>query len=241
MKKYTYTTNFIENEYDFLLENVMGPNAIRVAEELTSYLDIKPSMRILDLGCGTGLSSIFLAEKYDATVYASDLWISPSDNFKRFDGRGLANKIIPLSIDATKEFPFAGEYFDIIHSVDAYHYFGTSDEMLPFLLSFVKKGGYIIVAVPGLQQEQAFENGTPAELTPYLPDGHNFHSVEWWTKHWEKCPDIELINCQDMESHEQAWKEWLASSNPHAINDVKMMEVEDNKYFNFVQLIAKKK
>jgi len=36
-------------------------------------------MRILDLGCGKGISSILLIEKYGATVFAADLWILPTE------------------------------------------------------------------------------------------------------------------------------------------------------------------
>jgi len=38
---------------------------------------------------------------------------------------------------------------------------------------------------------------------------------------------------------ELAWKEWLTGYNPVVANDIRMMEAEGGKYFNFVQLIAK--
>ncbi|MGX5098443.1 SAM-dependent methyltransferase [Enterobacter cloacae] len=120
------------DSYDraFLLDNMMGPNAMRLTEELVAQLQITPGMRILDLGCGKGISSILLAEKYDATVFAADLWITPGENAARFSERGLDGKIFPLLVDATKAIPFAHDYFDLIVSVDAYQYFGNNDAML---------------------------------------------------------------------------------------------------------------
>ena len=236
--KYTYTDEFVKNNWDFLLENMMGPNSIRVLEELSSTLKIDDKTRILDLGCGAGLSSIMLAEKYGATVYAADLWISPTDNYQRFKQRGLEGKIIPLSVDARQGLPFAQEYFDIVFSVDAYHYFGTTEEMLPLVASFVKKGGYVAVAVPGLQEE--FKNGHPPELVEFFPEEPNFHSVNWWQDLWCKADNVEFIDGREMACHKQAWAEWLQSSNPHAVGDVKMMAVENDRYFNHVQLIAKR-
>ena len=43
---------------DFLLATMMGPNCVRFAEELTANIPLSPNMRVLDLGCGMGLSSI---------------------------------------------------------------------------------------------------------------------------------------------------------------------------------------
>ncbi|WES90665.1 SAM-dependent methyltransferase [Dickeya fangzhongdai] len=134
------------DSYDkaFLLDTMMGPNAMRITEEMANMLPISPGMRILDLGCGKGISSILLAEKYDVTVFAADLWIPPTENAQRFTSLGVDSKIFPLRVDVTKEIPFADEYFDMIISVDAWQYFGSNDGMLAKLLPFVKKGGLIV-------------------------------------------------------------------------------------------------
>ncbi len=73
------------------------------------------------------------------TAFAADSWISPDKNAKRFAGLGLDAKIFPFLVDATKELPFAQEYFDMIISVDSYQYFGNNEGMLPKLLPFMKK------------------------------------------------------------------------------------------------------
>ena len=41
-------------------------------------------MRVLDLGCGKGLTSIFIAKEFDVEVYAVDLWLSATENYERF-------------------------------------------------------------------------------------------------------------------------------------------------------------
>lgn len=66
------------NKYDmeFSKTNMMGPNCLKIIEELTNKMEITPNMKILDLGCGTGLTSIYLAKEFGATVFATDLWIS---------------------------------------------------------------------------------------------------------------------------------------------------------------------
>lgn len=72
----------------FLNENMMGPNAWLLAEELTANLPLKKGMRVLDLGCGRGLTSVFLAEKFGVEVFALDLWTDATENYKRFKQAG---------------------------------------------------------------------------------------------------------------------------------------------------------
>src|SRR4051794_34627726 len=63
--------------------NHMGPNVLWLTEALTQVMPLEPGMRVLDLGCGTALSSIFLARELDVSVFAADLWVAPSGNWER--------------------------------------------------------------------------------------------------------------------------------------------------------------
>ena len=226
-------------DQDFLLNNMMGPNAMRVAEELAARLPLAKGMRVLDLGCGMGISSILLAGKYGVTVFAADLWISPTENAVRFSSLGLDEKIIPLSVDATKDLPFAHEYFDMILSVDSYHYYGNNAAMLPKLLPHLKEDGVISVAVPGLKKD--FPGGVfPPELQPFRVPDMNFYSCDWWQALWEGAPGIEIMECREMDCCKQAWDEWLKSPHPYAKRDIPMMEAEGGKYYNLVQITGRK-
>ena len=181
------------NKYDtaFVKENMMGPNAVKIVEELSESLTLEKGMRVLDLGCGRGMTSIFLAKEYDVTVFATDLWISATDNYERIKSMGLEDKILPIHAEA-HDLPFAHEFFDVAISVDAYHYFGVEKDYLTnYFAPLVKKGGQIAVAVPGLKKE--FTNGVPAELLPYWFDDMNFHSCDWWYNLW-KISDSVSIN-----------------------------------------------
>jgi len=236
-----FTDNFISNKsgLEYLRANMMGPNAMRVAEELAAHLDIKEDMRILDLGCGRGLSTMLLVQKYGATVAAADLWIPPTENDERFKHIGIDGKTFPVSVDASKGLPFAEGYFDLLFSVDAYHYFGRTPDMIPSLIPFVKKGGYIAVAVPGWKMEMM--KGVPEELKPYLSDedAEMFQTTDWWKTLWSQADGVEIVTCREMSCCKQAWDEWLTSPNPHAVQDIGIMEAEQGKYFNLVQIIAK--
>ena len=229
----------IEIDDDFVMNNMMGPNAIRILEEMIQDLDLKKGMRILDLGCGKGLTSIYLARKYNVTVYAVDLWISATENYERFKEQGLEEKIIPIHADA-HDLPFAEGFFDAILTVDSYHYFGYKEEYLDkHLAPLIKKGGKIVVGVPGLKKE--FDEGIPPEMQPYYKLEYNFHTCTWWKKLWEKSNLVEDIRCRELEAHKQAWDEWLKCDNEYAKGDIAMMEADGGKYYNTVSFSAVRK
>ncbi|MDU2065144.1 MAG: methyltransferase domain-containing protein [Sporomusaceae bacterium] len=238
---YAFTNQFISNQnnMELLKAAMMGPNAMRVAEELASYLNINANMRILDLGCGCGLSTLLLTQKYGVNVFAADLWISPTENYERFKASGIEDKAVPISVDATKGLPFANEFFDLLFTVDAYHYFGDTAEMLPSLIPFVKKGGYIVVAIPGLKYE--FGENVPADMLPFWNSEmeRTLHSLEWWQALWQQAEGIEMVDSREMACCSEAWKEWLSADHPIVAEDIKMMQAEGGRYFNLVQLIAK--
>lgn len=238
---YSFTNQFMSNgkNVEYLKSTMMGPNAMRLAEELASHLSIKENMRILDLGCGSGLSTLLLAKKYSASVFAADLWISPTENHERFQSIGIEDKAVPVSVDATKGLPFAHGYFDLLFTVDAYHYFGGTEEMLPSLIPFVKKGGYIAVAIPGLKFE--FGEQVPDEMQPFWNDeiARTIRSIDWWRNLWQRTEGIDILNISEMSCCEQAWSEWLTAYHPVVAGDIKMMKAEGGQYFNVIQLIAK--
>ena len=55
----------------------MGPNPLWLTEALAADIGPAPGMRVLDLGCGNAVTSVFLAREFEVTVWAADLWIDP--------------------------------------------------------------------------------------------------------------------------------------------------------------------
>ena len=116
-------------------------------------MDLKPSMRILDLGCGRAASSIFLAKEFGVSVWATDLWVSATENLQRIAKAGLDDRVFPVNADA-RSLPYADGFFDVVVCIDSYHYFGTDALYLGKTLApLVKEGGQIGIVLPGLVQE----------------------------------------------------------------------------------------
>lgn len=217
----------------------MGPNALRIVEELAESLKLEKGMRVLDLGCGRGLTSIFLAKEYGVQVFATDLWISATDNFARIKAMGLEEQIIPIHAEA-HQLPYADEFFDLVVSVDAYQYFGAKEDYLTrHLAPLVKRGGVIAVVVPGIKTE--FPNGVvPTELAPYWVEDINFHCCRWWEELWQKSDLVKIQKCWELDCLEAAWRDWLGCDNDYARRDIDMMKAEGGKYFNLVAITAKR-
>ena len=107
-------------------EMLMGPNSARILEELLGKYPLQSNdeNKVLDLGCGKGLTSLILARETGAKVYANDLWVSAEDNKKRFEDWGIGEQITPVCEDANN-LSFAKRQFDVLVSIDSYHYFAT--------------------------------------------------------------------------------------------------------------------
>lgn len=233
-------------KYDkqFVNENLMGPNALKIAEELTSTLNLQPGMKVLDLGCGKGLTSIFLAKEFGVEVYATDLWIGATENYIRFKQMGLDNLIIPIHANAT-DLPFAAEYFDAIISIDAYQYFGEDPSFMDNKISpLLKSGGQIAIAIPGFKKD-IHDNLPQVFFLSWKPeDLQTFHSCQWWGNLLSQSKTIQIQNIQEMSCFETCWDDWLNSNNEytsHAINDSKSMNAGAGEYMNLVSILATKK
>lgn len=54
-------------------KNWMECNPLWLLEELCEQLGLAPRTKVLDMGCETGIASIFLTKEYDVAVFANDL------------------------------------------------------------------------------------------------------------------------------------------------------------------------
>ncbi|MCL1882118.1 MAG: class I SAM-dependent methyltransferase [Oscillospiraceae bacterium] len=241
----TFSNKFVadENNLALLNELMWGPNGIRQSEELASHLEITGNTKILDLGCGTGLSALYLVKAHDANVFATDLYADPTENHERFKTIGIADKIIPMTLDVTQSMPFAKGYFDVAFSVGAYNMFGIHEDSLTNIATYVKKGGYIAVSFPGLKAD--FGENVPLEMQPFwnVPEVAKYvRGIDWWRELWSKAKGVEIINISEQTCHNIAWEEYLNSRDPNNEEhkwDLDMMKAEGGKYYNTIQLIAK--
>lgn len=233
----------------WMLDNVMGPNALWLAESLSEVLPLSPGMRVLDLGCGKALTSIFLAKEFDVRVWAADLWIHPSENWNRIQEAGADDGVIPMRLEA-HTLPFAAGFFDAIVSIDAYHYFGTDDLYLSYLVNFLAPGGRVGVVSPGLVAE--LDDEPPAHLQPFWePDFFSFHLPAWWRRHWERSGKVAVEVADSVPEGWQLWLRWSEACvkakmapTPEglewAAREAEMLRADEGRTLGFTRLVARK-
>lgn len=224
-----------------LMSKIMGPNPLKLTEELLNNHKIPENSKVMDLGSGQGLTSVFMVREYGFTVYATDLWSDPEENRKFFDSLNIPEeKIIPVKADA-ENLPFDREFFDAVVSTDSYNYFGRNENYLDkCLLPFVKKGGYIYIAVPGMKKD-CHDNIPPELLLSWIPEQLDYiHDVNYW-KYIVSKSSAEIVSVSEMESNEEVWADWLKQDNEYAVGDRRTMDAGGGKYLNFISIVLRKK
>lgn len=235
---------------DWMLEHQMGPNAVWLVEWLCERLALAPGMRVLDLGCGKAMTSVFLAREFGVHVHGVDLWMSPDHNFRRAREAGVGHLVCPLKGEA-HALPFAQGYFDAVVSIDAYQYFGTDELYLDYLAGFVRPGGSLGVVTVGLARP--LEGGAPpSHLTApqsngkvfWEPGCRSFKTADFWRTLWQGCPlvtgvavDLLPDGCRHWSDFERAVE---LSGKGFFPSDAEALDADADRTVAIVRLVARR-
>ena len=225
---------------DWVVASVSGgANSLWLTEWLTSALDLRPGMRVLDLGCGRAASSIFLRREFGVQVWATDLWFNVSENLERIRDAGVQEGVFPIHADA-RSLPFATGFFDVIVGIDSFCYYGTDDLYLGYLARFVKPGGQIGIAGAGLVQE--IDSPIPGHLsTWWSPDLAGLHSASWWRRHWERTGIMDIEVADTMPDGWQRWLDWHRAIAPDNALEISALEADRGSYLGYVRLAGRRR
>ena len=232
------------SKYDpeWVLENEMGPNALWLTEWLCRDIELKPGMRVLDMGCGRAMSSIFLAKEFGVQVWATDLWIKATDNWERIREAGMEDRVFPIHAEA-HALPYAEGFFDAILSLDSFFYYGTDEFYLEYFVKFVRPGGQIGKIDVGLLQN--LPDKIPEHLRGWPLTG--YHTHKWWRRNWESTGLVEIELADDLPNGSQLWRlceELDAALHPGkagAADDVAVFRADAGRYLGFVRMVAQRK
>ena len=216
-----------------------GANSLWLTEWLTEVMELRPGMRVLDLGCGRGASSVFLRREFGVQVWAFDLWFSVSEKLQRFQDAEVEDGVFPLAGDA-RSLPFAAGYFDAIVSIDSFPYYGTDDSYLPYLARFVKPGGALGIAGAGLVRE--IDGPLPEHLRAWWTgDLWCLHTAGWWRRHWERTGIVDIEVADTMPDGWESWREWQQTIAPDNAAEIEALEADRGRYLGYVRVVGRRR
>ncbi len=237
----------------------MGPGGLYLVSLAANELRLQPDALVLDLGCGSAESSLYLADTYQVRVIAADLWHDPGKNAKRIESRGHRGNVIPLRLDASLPMPFAEDYFDAILCLNNLNFYGTDLAVLDRIARHLKRGGVFYTGGECLNEEFTPEQiANPPDVYYFAEkvwkaDFLTSHSPGWWVDHVDRSDELEVVSCQELGDGQRFYEEQLLYTEPEgyfgmSAAEARALEIrqieygqEHRPYMTVYQLVARRK
>jgi tocopherol O-methyltransferase len=117
---------------------------IDLIEELLTWAEVNQATEILDVGCGIGGSSLYLAEKFGAT--ATGITLSPVQAKRATERAAAADISARFLVADALEMPFADATFDLVWTLESGEHMPDKQQFLQECCRVLKPGGRLIMA-----------------------------------------------------------------------------------------------
>lgn len=187
----------------------MAPGGLYLAAVLARSLDLTPGARVLDVGCGRGDSSLYLAERLGARVVCFDLWIGATWLQKKMEVRGRSGSVLPMDLDARHPLPLPDDSFDAVFCMQSLHTFGTDPGVLRKLLRHLRPGGLVVVGGTCFDREPGVDGLPPVyrRTDGWSADYDAYHSPGWWREVFERTRLVEVIDSRELPDGLVMWED----------------------------------
>lgn len=237
--EYTRSRKYEKERY---ISRMMGPNPLKLAEELMEGNRIARDSYVMDLGSGEGITSLFLRKEYGFRVTAADLWSDEGRVSEFFVSEGESPDVLRAVHADAVYLPFGKEEFDAVVSVDSYNYFGRDEGYLDScLLPFIRKGGLIYLAITAARKDMRPPYPDCIMLSWNEEQMEYIRGPEYWKAIFSACKGAELEELSVMESNEEVWADWLRLDNPYAKGDKAAIENGALEHLCFLKAVLRKK
>jgi len=216
---------------DECYEDFFGGGGLYLAVEMARTLRLHPGDLVLDLGCGKGSTSIFLARHYGVRVVALDLWTSVDFLIEKFKAKGYLDCISPIQMDATQPLPFPQDYFDAIFCMNSFNFYGGSVNYLRHLLQHLKPRGQLCIGSEVLTSEftpeqiqsppfvYAFKLPPPNEnVNVFEGDFLKQHTPNWWKQLFQSSGLLQVEYCYELEDADVIYQELVRYEHVHQLD-----------------------
>jgi tocopherol O-methyltransferase len=116
---------------------------IDLIEAVLQWADIPQAQAILDVGCGIGGSSLYLAERYGAT--ATGITLSPVQANRATERAQAANIDATFQVADALQMPFTDGSFDFVWSMESGEHMPDKAQFLRECVRVLKPGGTLVM------------------------------------------------------------------------------------------------
>jgi cyclopropane fatty-acyl-phospholipid synthase-like methyltransferase len=175
---------------DFSDYAIYNPGTLEMALPLVEAVGIKPGMRVLELGAGSGKIACLLAKHWNVTVITLEPWSDGADIQARAAREGVWDRVISMKLEA-QHLPFSRSSFDAVIAFGTLEMIGQERPIALEQVKRVLKPG----ACFGIAEAMNLDVSNPSfefdtlEQTRVLFEHHGFevihakyfeHGYQWW-------------------------------------------------------------
>ncbi|CAB4281395.1 unnamed protein product [Prunus armeniaca] len=153
-------------------QGFVSTGGIETTKEFVAMLDLKPSQKVLDVGCGIGGGDFYMASNYDVEVVGIDLSVNMI-SFALEHAIGLKCAVEFEVADCTQK-TYPDDTFDVIYSRDTILHIQDKPALFRSFYKWLKPGGKVLIS------DYCRSAGTPsAEFAEYIKQrGYDLHDVQ---------------------------------------------------------------
>ena len=205
---------------DDIYRDFFGGGGLYLTIRMLRALDLQPGQAVLDLGCGKGETSVYMAKHCGVQVRALDLWTTAEFLTQKFAARGVSGQASAVQLDATGPLPYAENEFDAIFCMNSFNFYGAEPGFLPHLLKHLKPGGRLCIGSEVLSCEftpaqldhppEVYAFNLPApnqQVNVFEGDFIKQHSPAWWQDFFKDTGLVEVERCYELEDAEAIYQE----------------------------------
>ncbi|PIQ45813.1 MAG: hypothetical protein COW04_05580, partial [Deltaproteobacteria bacterium CG12_big_fil_rev_8_21_14_0_65_43_10] len=149
---------------DQVLENTLHPGGLKLTERLAGVAMLKPGCKVLEIGCGKGITALFLARNYGCSITGID--ISPIQIAlarERAKNENMVGKTSFITADC-QELPLFTDLFDMVFSECSISLVQNKKRILDEIWRVLKPGGRLTIT--DLVQRDNEVTKEPSKATP---------------------------------------------------------------------------
>ncbi|NKB67720.1 MAG: methyltransferase domain-containing protein [Candidatus Latescibacteria bacterium] len=156
-----------------------GPGSFEMALPLIKALGIRPGMRVLEVGAGSGQIATVLAREWNVVVFTLEPWGYPDQIQEVAQAAGVWDRVVPLKLEV-QSLPFANDSFDAIFSIGSFEMIGDDRQAaLAQMIRVAKPGASIGIAEPMCLPTQIPKKVAELDKAHNLRFQHFFRTVQW--------------------------------------------------------------